>query len=197
MPEVKLKKPIRQYYGDGFRISTTVRTNLAQDFHNRCGYCDDSGILVKQAFHIDHFAPKSIFPELKNRYENMVYSCPYCNQSKSNKWAGNTASENIFEGKGFCDPCSDDYSNHLKRSENGEMYAISGVGRYMFIELKLYLKRHSIIYRIELLEEAIVRLQKHIENECSDEKKNDLTQILNQARIEAYNYYHLFHYEEL
>jgi uncharacterized protein (TIGR02646 family) len=90
------------------------KDELRVDFRRRCGYCDDKDVYSggKRGFHIDHFKPKSKFDDLKTTYSNLVYSCPYCNIAKSNKWKPRV---------GFIDPCSAEYENHLLRDERGRI----------------------------------------------------------------------------
>ena len=57
------------------REYTECKEILAEDFQQMCGYCGkDRKVLLKQ-FQIDHFAPKSKFPDKKNVYDkNIIYS---------------------------------------------------------------------------------------------------------------------------
>uniref|UniRef100_UPI00403F8105 HNH endonuclease n=1 Tax=Paenibacillus sp. KS-LC4 TaxID=2979727 RepID=UPI00403F8105 len=45
------------------------------------------------AYHVEHFAPKEKFEHLKYTYDNLRYSCSYCNIFKSNKWVGKTSNK--------------------------------------------------------------------------------------------------------
>ncbi|MDE2759482.1 MAG: HNH endonuclease [Paracoccaceae bacterium] len=143
------------------------RGDLEIDFNNRCGYCDDSSALVDPiTFHIDHFAPKSNFPELKTSYINLVYSCRFCNVSKSNKWIGNDPAVSNNGQRGFVDPCNQDYDNHLKRSPEGRIVPKTELGIYMFLNLKLYLRRHECLWvarKLIGLREEVDRLIERIE----------------------------------
>ena len=65
------------------------RAELRHDFFGSCGYCgDDDERVDRITFHIDHFAPKSVFPDLALSYGNLVYACRFCNVGKSNHWIG-------------------------------------------------------------------------------------------------------------
>lgn len=152
---IHFKKPIRSFEGE---IAITNKTNkkyLKKDFNNCCGYCGDHNKYSggDRNFHVEHFAPKSRFPELATIYENLIYSCPYCNLSKSDKWLGTTASQTIVSGRGFIDPCDDQYEKCLYRKDNGELdyYAHSITGQYIYTELKLFLVRHKYCYQMEKL----------------------------------------------
>lgn len=67
------------------------REDLGQRFHLQCGYCES--ICRGQ---VDHFRPKSTFPELVYEWSNWIFSCSDCNQAKSDKWPK----------QGYVDPCA-------------------------------------------------------------------------------------------
>lgn len=195
MELVKFKKPTRTYTGEMWITNTSNKQRLAIDFDHKCAYCDDfdkySG--GYNAYHVEHFAPKEKFKDLEFTYDNLLYSCPYCNISKSDKWVGSTANENIVGDKGFIDPCTDDYYEHLKRDKEGNIVYTSPIGKYMYEELKLYLKRHRILYNLEK-----VRIKKKILKLKITEKKSmnsDVTyleQIYEQLCVVFCEYYDLF-----
>lgn len=151
MKEIHKLKPERSAAGRHLEYGKKeTKRQLAKDFNCCCGYCGDAHYYTGgvNSFHIDHFAPKSKFPDDCNQYNNLVYSCPYCNISKSDKWVGATISENIVDGVGFVDPCSLEYSEHLGRNEDGSIIYKTSIGKYMYNELKLYLERHKILYQL-------------------------------------------------
>ena len=123
------------------------KEDLRGDFNQRCGYCDDWDYYYggKRIYHIDHFKPHSIskFLPLKHEYSNLVYSCPFCNISKSNKWQ---------DINGFIDPCNKEYDNHIKRDNSGKIIYISSQGEYIWKNLKLYLRRHELLWILDKLE---------------------------------------------
>ena len=68
---------------------------LEQRFFGLCGYCEsiDKG-------EVDHFHPKSRFPESVYDWSNWIFACHDCNQAKGDKWPGG----------GYVDPCAMDES---------------------------------------------------------------------------------------
>lgn len=161
MSNVQKTKPSRtctKTYSDYSRF----RPYLRDDFNQRCGYCDDPDNHYGQemSYHIDHFKPKSEFPDLKTNYNNLVYSCPYCNRAKSNKWK---------DIEGFIDPCESEYDKHLERSPKGEIIYRTDRGEYIATNLKLYLKRHRLIWTLGILEG-----QKQQLNKIQTNDKNEL-----------------------
>ncbi|MBQ3808676.1 MAG: HNH endonuclease [Kiritimatiellae bacterium] len=151
--------PIHSAQGEKWRSRTTIKTHLKQDFHGRCAYCDDSDSLVDIDFHIEHFAPKTKFPERKYLYQNLLYACPYCNESKSEYWVSDDPDINIKDGEGIVNPCCKDYDSHLGRRKNGCIYPKTGLGEFMYKRLKLYLARHELFFQIERLQRKIDELQ--------------------------------------
>lgn len=122
---------------------TSYRRYLKDDFFNNCGYCGD-GDNFYGSYHIDHFKPQSIpiFAHLHNDYNNLVYSCPFCNLSKSDTW---------LTANGFIDPCDIQYDTHLSRNSKGQIVPLTLSGENMYKHLKLYLIRHELIWMIEKL----------------------------------------------
>ena len=106
-------------------------SELREDFHYICGYCGKSERVTKKGFEIDHFVPQTLAKELRDNYNNLVYSCFTCNRKKGKKWP----TENILlqhdDKKGFCDPATEEFDLHLKRDESGKIISCSDVGEYM------------------------------------------------------------------
>ena len=73
---------------------------LRRRFFGLCAYCEETC-----GGHIDHFRPKSRFPELVYVWTNWLFACPECNQAKGDKW----------HERGYVDPCADAES---ERPEN-------------------------------------------------------------------------------
>ena len=133
---------------------------LRVDFDCRCGYCNsiDEYFGGLSGAHIDHFAPKSKFPDLESQYKNLVYTCPFCNRAKSNKWIGDDAETPNNGREGFVDPCNDQFDIHLARKPSGEIVPKSRLGEYMVDEMKLRLVRHRFIWQAQRLDQLMARL---------------------------------------
>ena len=170
---LKREIPVHSHSGN-FRITNASNKKyLAKDFSHRCAYCDDRDSLAGgyKSYHVEHFAPKEKFPALEFTYENLLYSCPFCNCSKNDDWVGSTANENVRGNCGYVSPCDADYQKHLDRNnQTGEIVPQTPLGKYMYDHLNLGLMRHSLIYMVETLQEKRNELQEVIEKERSQGK---------------------------
>lgn len=179
---LKKEKPRRSYAGIHWKTNASNKKRLAEDFGHRCAYCDDLDSYGGgyATYHVDHFAPKKKFDALKFVYENLLYSCPYCNIAKSNTWVGTTSTENVVNNCGFVDPCCDEYYTHLGRDHDGSIKPLTTLGGYMHKNLKLYLKRHSIIYNLDYIKGQRSELQKKIQQKKENgESYYELEEIYN------------------
>lgn len=142
------------------------KSDLKEDFNSRCGYCNDSDFWSGgwRFFQLDHFVPKKYLVKIHvNEYTNLVYSCFFCNNAKRAKWPSKIESTNIVGQEGFINPREEDYCNQFKRNGEGTIVAQTELGRYMIKALKLNLKRHAIIWRLEKLEEMFDQIHKEFE----------------------------------
>ena len=65
--------------------------DLERVFCGLCAYCEESC-----KGEVDHFRPKSRFPELVYTWSNWLFACHDCNQAKGGKWPT----------EGYVDPCA-------------------------------------------------------------------------------------------
>src|SRR5665647_1039240 len=76
-----------------YKNYSQYREILKVDFNFRCAYCNDHHGYRITSFAIDHFVPRtpdgftSTIPH--NQFDNLIYSCSYCNRAKWNKWPTN------------------------------------------------------------------------------------------------------------
>ncbi|KQU58731.1 hypothetical protein ASG66_17070 [Bacillus sp. Leaf406] len=140
---------------------------LKKDFNKSCGYCGDFEGWAggSKVYHIDHFVPKSLFPHLKNVYNNLVYACPYCNISKSDDWPSGEEKIFIKGNAGYIEPCDVSYETHFSRDSTGSITAESEIALYMHKKLKFFLKRHRVIWNLTRLKETITEIQKVLDKE--------------------------------
>ena len=72
------------------------RDELADRFFGKCGYCERRCDGPAIAPTVDHFRPRSKFPELTYVWSNWVFACFRCNDIKANLWPDS----------GYVDPCA-------------------------------------------------------------------------------------------
>jgi hypothetical protein len=111
------------------------KPDLQTDFHFHCGYCGSYDGFRHTYFEVDHFVPKSLFEKNTNisycQYDNLVYSCKFCNNKKLAQWPSNDETIHNIKNEGFVDPCNPDYDNHLKRTEKGSIRWKTDLGKWM------------------------------------------------------------------
>lgn len=158
------KIPIRSYHGERFHTNTTNKKHLAKDFDHRCAYCNDldtyGGGYV--AYHVEHFAPKTKFPDLMYNYDNLLYACPWCNRAKWDYWPSDDPNVNIVGEIGFVDPCTNEFDIHLTRLPDGSIIGTTSLGKYMVKALHLYLRRHAIIHNVDKFDAKVEELKRSI-----------------------------------
>jgi len=131
-----MPKVVRRQTPPPFSRYQDYKPFLRLDFLHRCSYCG-----VREAswggqthFHVDHFKPKSMFPELETMYFNLYYSCDRCNTYKRAFWP--TATE-LTHGQRFYDACIDRSKHHFRMETDGSLSAISPCGTYSLQRLRL------------------------------------------------------------
>jgi hypothetical protein len=162
--EIPLRSCTENY--DDYRAYKDI---LRSDFNKRCGYCNDLDFHCNgsRGYHIDHFIPRKPYedqnPKVTKNYKNLVYSCPYCNIAKSNDWPSGNIDSSRNGNEGYVDPCLSEYDEHLARDDNGSICPKTQIGNYMFIHLKLGLRRHQLSWVIEKLGALLDELDEEIE----------------------------------
>ena len=195
MGSVQKEKPTHSYSGVKWKTNKTNKKYLRIDFHSRCAYCDDRDFYYggEKVFHVDHFAPKEKFPDLIHRYENLLYACPYCNEAKSDKWPSSSPDISIVDNVGFANPCTEEYDSHLARNPDGSISSTSKLGEYMAINLKLYLKRHQIFYKIDQIEQKRASLEQKIAQRRSEgQDVAKLEEALSALEKDFFTYYNIW-----
>ena len=178
-----------------YRNYRSYKEVLRKDFGRACGYCDDIDVYCggSNAFHIDHFRPIKHFADLECAYANLVYACSYCNIAKSDDWPCLGTDMTFSKGLGYVDPCDPTFVDHFERSDTGQIVPKTDVGKYMFQQLKLGLRRHELIWLLRQLREKI----NAISNYYSQQKKNGSAKAVEllEKHLELTSEY--FRYKEL
>ena len=138
-----------------------VKEFVRQEGGLRCVYCaiHENALGGVQAFHVEHYRPKSKFPALENALSNLFYSCPICNRFKSNDWPAEPQSS--LGNSSYPDPSVVDYAILFGvNSKTGLVSGIKIASKYM-IE-RLFFNRPQLILerRQYFLDEELQQLIK-------------------------------------
>jgi uncharacterized protein (TIGR02646 family) len=107
----------------------SVRKLLAKMFHGKCAYCE-SKITAIYNGDIEHFRPKGEINEvnptkpgyfwLASDWDNLLFACPFCNQTNTHEFInGNNVEEAVF---GKLDHFPLDTETHRLKYTNGLIY---------------------------------------------------------------------------
>jgi uncharacterized protein (TIGR02646 family) len=76
----------------------TVRELLQKMCYGKCAYCE-SRITAIYSGDIDHFRPKKHYKWLAADWENLLFACPFCNQTYTHKITKDGKIEEVVQGK--------------------------------------------------------------------------------------------------
>lgn len=111
-----------------FRQYQTYKKYLRKEFGATCVYCRmPDRFSEKNSFAVEHYKPKSRFPELENDYANLFYSCQSCNTYKSNFWP---SKNQLDVGEFIPNPCDHVMHDHLETDRKGVINARSKTGQW-------------------------------------------------------------------
>lgn len=181
MDKLREKIPNRRSNPKSVSSYKEFKDDIKEDFNSRCGYCDDEDRWMggKRFFQIDHFVPRKYLMSISDKeYSNLIYSCFFCNNSKHSDWP--TKDEQLpNNGKeGYIDVCLPEYDTQFYRNSLGEIIPRTDLGEYMYKKLKLFLRRHSVIWNLSRVHNQIQEI-KRILNENEDlELKEKLLNLL-------------------
>jgi hypothetical protein len=115
----------RQHGPRGYANYEAYRDWLRDEFSFRCAYClmREPWLRGRFGFQIDHCLPQAQYPAGRLDYDNLVYTCPWCNQAKA--------------GVAVPNPTEVAYGTALRVKEDGVMEAKSELGQVLLEGLKL------------------------------------------------------------
>lgn len=125
------------------------KPDLKEDFHSHCGYCGSFDGFRHTYFEVDHFIPKSLFEKNENiqycQYDNLVYSCKFCNGKKSAIWPSGNENISVIDNQGFIDPCKTEYDAHIHRTDDGGIMWDTQLGEWLVKEAFKFDERDASI----------------------------------------------------
>lgn len=176
------------------------KPDLKEDFNSSCGYCGSFDGFRHTYFEVDHFVPKSLFEKNNNitycQYDNLVYSCKFCNNKKLAKWPSEDEKIPHINNKGFVDPCNPDYDKHLYRTKEGGIMWKSDLGKWMTITaFKFDERNYSIkllwnLNQIRKIIDALIEL-------FSQEEENSDDYIAIKSKAEKYSLEYFIYHKQL
>lgn len=152
------------------------RPEIQQDFYNICGYCGKSKECLYEEHELDHFVPIDVDKEKENDYFNLVYACKKCNGSKQKDWP--TKDKNIWykDGKGYCDPATEEFDSHLGRDSEGNIFYKTDVGKYMYNRLHFDIRPISYVWQLMQL----IHIEEKLKNQPN--KSEERLEILDKIK---------------
>lgn len=156
-----------RHYSDG-------RKQIEEDFHCLCGYCGKNGSVLHQKFHLDHFVPRKLDIKRENDYYNLVLACARCNLSKSDKWPTNDVARPHDDERGFVDPASSEFDEHLERNEQGFVVGRTSVGKSMCDMLHLDVRRTDLYWNAAQLKMQLKELEELYKKGKLTEQQKDI-----------------------
>lgn len=181
---------IRVYGNKKIRRSENIQSSnnyliykeqLVKDFRDLCGYCGKNRNYFFDNFQIDHFRPKSKYPDLKNDYNNLVLSCPICNRNKSDDWPTNDKNVYHNDSIGYVDPASKEFDEVFYRDEDGNIFSNYDYGKYMITKLKFDIRPIKELWKLERLYQAKKNINQKIkQGKISMDEYRDFYEISNE-----------------
>ncbi len=156
------------------------KAELNEDFHGICGYCGKNFLATNCEAQIDHFRPKSRFPEYADKYSNLVLSCKVCNNKKNKDWPSADPEKTITDDakKGYIDPASEEYDLHLERLEDGSIRGKTDVGNYMVERFGFNFRLIKECFQIWLLYEETEKIRLKMEKSENSIDKSYTVELL-------------------
>lgn len=172
-----------------YKTYNQYKTILREDFKRRCAYCCDLDKYKITNFAIDHYVPRNpdgcVSHISDNQYDNLIYSCSYCNRAKWNKWPtldSNLDNDGVI---GFIKPTNDEYKKLFYRTETGKIVPKHNnvLAKYIWEEIKLWLPIHSLMWRIERLIDLDSTIRIHLNKNRNEELEKIHYEITNEITL--------------
>ena len=171
--------------GEYYASHGDYRQEIRQDCLGRCVYCDlhENEMSGQTVMEIDHFRPKDKFPKLANNPHNLVWSCPTCNNRKSNDWPALNPKDTFVGNEGFIDPFKENRLDYFKVQSDGAIIPLKPPAEYIVELLRLNRRvprrarelRYEAYEHVRKFEKDIARLEKL--NSRSNEQAAKLSKL--------------------
>lgn len=175
-----------------------VKTAIKKHYHSKCAFCEQR----VEAFHIEHYRPKSIYYWLAYSWDNLLLACSTCNQHKGNKFEiqGTKAvyqTSDLPEIHSLCEkynqteqpkllhPEFDNFEDIWHFDRKGNIASTSDRGKYTILVCRLDREELNDL-RKEVLEDFMEELES-IMFSPSKAVEIDVTNLLKKFRKKAEN----------
>jgi hypothetical protein len=132
MPRFHRTAPCPEVVG-GYR---SYRPFVRADFECLCAYCLIRELHCggEECYELDHFRPRSRFPELERDFYNLYYACHPCNGIKRDKWPSAQLQQ---KGIGIVDLCREEFHEHFDAGGDGRWKGLTASAEYTIELLRL------------------------------------------------------------
>lgn len=179
-----------------------IRDSLSSIYKGKCAFCEQK---IEQ-YHVEHYRPKSIYYWLAFSWDNLLLSCPTCNQFKDTHFDidgvvalfdrtdqnikiinNSSASYDLIERPRMVNPEVTDSTGMLRFQKNGKIE--SDNPRFVYTIEKCHIDRKSLNDRRRSI---LDRLKEHlrdiaIQHNNSHDKKIALTTLIQTFIIDSKN----------
>ncbi len=116
-----------------FKGYSEYKPFLREEFEKKCVYCRMPDTMKDlEMYGVDHYRPKSLFPELLTTYSNLFYCCNPCNRRKREYWPTRGKLKTHF----IPNPCDHEMFAHLRFSgEKVQARTVAGAVAYDLLDL--------------------------------------------------------------
>lgn len=170
------------------------KPDLREDFNKHCAYCGSYDGFSHTWFEVDHFVPKSLFVKTGKiglcQYDNLVYSCKFCNNVKLSKWPSKDETIPNVDNRGFIDPCKIDFDKQIYRTNNGSIRWLTELGKWMVeVGFKFDERDYSIklLWELNQLRKSLVLLVETAKKHPKD--SDEYNAIMAKAKDTALDYW--------
>lgn len=166
---------------------------LREEFSGICVYCRTPDVFLSpMQYGVDHYLPKSKYPEIASKYENLFYACNECNLLKGDFDPGEYDSEQLF----IPNPCDHSMAAHLRlnfpdvvhRSRHGDftirLLRLNEESRCKLRRLRVKILRGQELLRLETLK-ALKEAKKRVSVSGDTELFEAISRL--QAELEEIN----------
>ena len=167
------------------QLRETILSRLFEEQTGQCVYCGrEISVARHERFHIEHFRPRSAYPQLEVEYSNIYLSCgPRKEEGSSRNTCGNMKNDWFEEDCHIC-PASEDCCERFFYRSSGEIVADGTPESVKMIQVLNLNDDELSRERFELIEEIDNELN---ENVSAEELVINYMKIVNMSRVSFAN----------